>query len=68
MRMETMFRKSASLLLAACLSTFAGAGFAGTSVVPASDRMIVTQASPDQDPKSPPDCKKYPKDTRCKKK
>jgi len=67
MRMETAFKKTSSLLLAACLATFAGTGFASTTAVPATDRMIVAQASPDQDPKSPPDCKKYPKDTRCKK-
>ena len=51
------------LLLAACVAAFAGASFAGTP--PSTDRMIVAQA-PTQDPSTPPDCKKYPKDTRCK--
>ena len=55
--------KGLSLLLAACLAIFAGSAFAGT--VPAGDGVIVAQ-SPTQDPKSPPDCKKYPNDTRCK--
>ena len=63
MRMKTVSAKS-SLLLSVCLATFAGAGFAGTVSVPATDRMIVAQV-PDQDPKTPPDCKKYPKDVRC---
>jgi hypothetical protein len=65
MRMENQSRKYASVLLAACLAAFAGATFANS--VPATDRMIVAQA-PDQDPKTPPDCKKYPKDVRCPKK
>jgi hypothetical protein len=63
MRMKPGLPKAASLVLAACLVSFAGAGFAGTA--PATDRMIVAQA-PTQDPKTPPDCKKYPKDVRCK--
>lgn len=62
MRMETLFRKSASLLLTTCLAAFAGASFAGS--LPADDRVIIAQA-PTQDPKTPPDCKKYPKDVRC---
>lgn len=63
--MKHLIKKSTSLLLAAGLAAFAGAGFADSA--PATDRMIVAQASPTQDPKTPPDCKKYPKDTRCKK-
>ncbi len=64
MRMETLFRKSAPLMLTACLAAFAGVSYAGS--LPAGDSVIVAQA-PTQDPKTPPDCKKYPKDTRCKK-
>jgi hypothetical protein len=62
MRIETLFRKSASILLTACLAAFASVSFAGS--LPAADRVIVAQA-PTQDPKTPPDCKKYPKDVRC---
>lgn len=62
MKMENLFRKSASVLLTACVAAFAGASFAGS--LPAADRVIIAQA-PTQDPNTPPDCKKYPKDTRC---
>lgn len=57
--------------LSAMLLAFSGATLAGTG---SADSVItqgqtVAQAQPsDQDPKSPPDCKKYPKDTRCGKK
>lgn len=53
----------ASVMLAVCLAALAGTGIAGTP--PAADRTIVAQA-PIQDPNTPPDCRKYPKDTRCK--
>jgi len=61
--MRSVITKVPSLLLAACLAAFAGAGFA--DAVPANERVIIAQ-SQDQDPGTPPDCKKYPKDVRCK--
>ena len=50
-----------AMLLVASGAVLAGTGTGSTVITP------TTQASSDQDPKSPPDCKKYPKDTRCKK-
>ena len=61
--MKTVLSKYASLFLAASLAVFAGVSFAGP--VQATDRAIFAQS--DQDPNTPPDCKKYPKDVRCKK-
>jgi hypothetical protein len=65
MEMKLLFSKFLSLLLGASIALFAGAGFAAP--VSAADRVTIVQASPDQDPNTPPDCKKYPKDVRCKK-
>lgn len=53
--------KVSSTLLAACFAIFAGSVFADS--LPATDRVI----SQTQDPNTPPDCKKYPQDVRCKK-
>ena len=54
-------------LLSAMLITASGAVFAGAGTGSSSGVTPIVQAQSDQDPKSPPDCKKYPKDTRCKK-
>ena len=70
-----MLRYCMSILLAAMLAAFSGATMAGTSsssstgsfTIAAVGQDEVQQAS-DQDPNTPPDCKKYPKDTRCGKK
>jgi hypothetical protein len=61
--MKSLLSKCASLFLAAGLATIAGVSFAGP--VQTTDRVIFAQS--DQDPNTPPDCKKYPKDVRCKK-
>ena len=63
-----------SMMLAATLAAFSGVTLAGsTGPTSAASGTIVAlgqdeakQAS-DQDPNTPPDCKKYPKDSRCKK-
>jgi hypothetical protein len=60
-----------SYLLSAMLIAFSGAVVAETGAGAGSvvSQGQIAQAQPsDQDPKSPPDCKKYPKDTRCGKK
>ncbi|MNC97738.1 hypothetical protein D3C83_154970 [compost metagenome] len=59
-----------SYVLSAMLLAFSGAALAGTgSAGSVITQGQIAQAQPsDQDPKSPPDCKKYPKDTRCGKK
>jgi hypothetical protein len=53
-----------SFLLAALIAVFSGSVLADTRA--AADGVIVAQ-SPTQDPNTPPDCKKYPQDVRCKK-
>lgn len=57
-------KQGLSFLLAASLAVFSGSVLAGTRA--ATDGVIVAQ-SPTQDPNTPPDCKKYPQDVRCKK-
>lgn len=58
-----------SYVLSAMLLAFSGATLAGGSGESVITQGQIAQAQPsDQDPKSPPDCKKYPKDTRCGKK
>jgi hypothetical protein len=59
-----------STVLAALALAFSGlalaapiAGQAPAKVIYAKDAVV--QAAGDQDPNTPPDCKKYPKDTRC---
>lgn len=63
----------ASILMSAVLGAFSGIAVAGQSgpLSTSSYSVIalnqeIAQAD-DQDPNSPPDCKKYPKDRRCKK-
>lgn len=63
--MKTVLKQGTLALMALCLTGVAAGSLAGPA--PVNDRLIVAQAQ-DQDPKTPPDCKKYPKDTRCKKK
>lgn len=60
-----------SAMLTAMLGAFSGAALAG----PGNPVLAVTGATSgygqdevqQSDPKTPPDCKKYPKDPRCKK-
>lgn len=54
------------MLLAFSGATLAGSTGSADSVI--TQRQIAQAQPSDQDPKSPPDCKKYPKDTRCGKK
>ncbi|HET9404345.1 MAG TPA: hypothetical protein VFO57_07180 [Burkholderiales bacterium] len=62
--MSLKHTRGLSLLLAALFALLAGNVLADTR--PAADGVIVAQ-SPTQDPNTPPDCKKYPQDVRCKK-
>ena len=70
-----MLRYCMSVLLAAMLAAFSVATLAGTAG-PSSAGLITiaavgqdeAQQASDQDPNTPPDCKKYPKDSRCGKK
>ena len=73
--MTKYWSKCMSVMLALVLGAFSCAVLAGNSgAVSAGSGTIVValtqgeaQQTSGQDPSSPPDCKKYPKDTRCKK-
>lgn len=56
--------------LAALFAMFSGSVLAGSIATYSPDSAVKqqVQAQGDQDPKTPPDCTKYPKDTRCSKK
>lgn len=56
-----------SILVSAILGAFSGIAVGGQGVPVSSSigaTTILAQAD-DQDPNTPPDCKKFPRDTRC---
>lgn len=56
-----------SMMLMAMLATFSGATIAGPgSAVLAATTVYGQDEVQQSDPGTPPDCKKYPKDPRCK--
>ena len=73
--MTKYWRNCMSVMLSLVLGAFSCAALAGNSGAMSGSATTVAavmqdelqQAGGGQDPNSPPDCKKYPKDTRCKK-
>ena len=73
--MTKLWTNCMSVMLSLVLGAFSCAALAGNpgaasgsaTIVAAVTQDEVQQAGGGQDPNSPPDCKKYPNDTRCKK-